>query len=153
MFQPMVSLPLSPFIVITKTKDIPWISSAGCIFWRIRGRWRRDVCVSQVNTAKSSVAEWQRWSRPWTHAVNSHARSTMHHTLEIQEILLEILGYCRSPRTTSSTCDLATLARTCRAFKEPALDALWEELYNLSPLARCLPEASHQLSTGKVGWH
>ncbi|KAF8124910.1 hypothetical protein EV363DRAFT_1353048 [Boletus edulis] len=32
------------------------------------------------------------------------------------------------------------------AFKEPALDVLWEELRDLSPLTRCLPETSHQLS-------
>ncbi|KAF8439362.1 hypothetical protein L210DRAFT_984946 [Boletus edulis BED1] len=38
---------------------------------------------------------------------------------------------------------LASLARTRCAFKEPALNLLWEELRILTPLARCLPEASH----------
>ena len=60
----------------------------------------------------------------------------MHHALEIQEILSNIFGCCYPS-------DLPSLARTCRAFKEPALDVLWEELVNLSPLAQCLP-ASHQ---------
>ncbi|KAN0090753.1 hypothetical protein V8E55_004319, partial [Tylopilus felleus] len=33
------------------------------------------------------------------------------------------------------------LARTCRTFKEPALDTLWSELSDLRPLARCLPNS------------
>ncbi|KAF8434139.1 hypothetical protein L210DRAFT_3485675, partial [Boletus edulis BED1] len=45
--------------------------------------------------------------------------------------------------------DLVALARTCRAFKEPALDILWEQLDDLSPIARCLPEASHRESRNK----
>ncbi|KAF8441727.1 hypothetical protein L210DRAFT_441019 [Boletus edulis BED1] len=64
----------------------------------------------------------------------------MPRTLEIQEILLNVFGHC------DSRADLPSLARTCRAFKEPALDVLWEELPSLSPLTRCLPEASNQLS-------
>lgn len=67
----------------------------------------------------------------------------MHRALEIQEILLNIFCYCFKS-------DLSALARACQAFKEPALDVLWEELYNLSPLAQCLPEASH-LSTPMLG--
>ena len=58
----------------------------------------------------------------------------MHHALEIQEILLNIFGCCR-------LSDLPALARTCRAFKEPALDVLWEELEDPTTLAQCLPEA------------
>ncbi|KAG6370631.1 hypothetical protein JVT61DRAFT_11259 [Boletus reticuloceps] len=64
----------------------------------------------------------------------------MHRALEIQEILLNIFEWER--RDTST---LASLARTCHVFKEPALDLLWRELRNLSPLARCLPDASHRL--------
>lgn len=67
----------------------------------------------------------------------------MHHALEIQEILLIIFGQCHPP-------DTAALARTCRAFKEPALDVLWEVLCDLSPLAQCLPEASQLSSEDKV---
>ncbi|KAF8128657.1 hypothetical protein EV363DRAFT_1340269 [Boletus edulis] len=70
----------------------------------------------------------------------------MHHALEIQEILLNIFGHCYWLVDTTGRPELASLARTCRAFKEPALDILWEEFYDLSPLTRCLPEASHQLS-------
>ncbi|KAF8441707.1 hypothetical protein L210DRAFT_439860 [Boletus edulis BED1] len=66
----------------------------------------------------------------------------MHHALQIPEILLNIFGHC-SDRFDWFDPDVAALARTCRAFKEPALDVLWEELHELSPLVvRCVPEAS-----------
>ncbi|KAF8550681.1 hypothetical protein OG21DRAFT_385150 [Imleria badia] len=77
----------------------------------------------------------------------------MHHALEIQEILSLIFSHYPRPALSlyrhehvDSTSDLAGLARTCRAFKEPALDALWSALFDSSPLARCLPEASHGIS-------
>ena len=84
----------------------------------------------------------------------------MHHALKIQEILHYIFTYCAPPilrdigyhplHRTHANADLAALARTCRAFKEPALDILWKVLRDLSPLARCLPEASHRLSPENV---
>ena len=67
----------------------------------------------------------------------------MHHALEIQEILSNIFGCCYPS-------DLPSLARTCRAFKEPALDVLWEMLDNLSAIARCLPQASEKSSSDEV---
>ena len=70
----------------------------------------------------------------------------MHHMLQIEEILLNIFGHCRLPRRESATSDLPALARTCRTFKEPALNVLWESLDDPSPLAQCLPESSHS-------WH
>ncbi|KAF8549232.1 hypothetical protein OG21DRAFT_1421666 [Imleria badia] len=74
----------------------------------------------------------------------------MHHALQIHEILSDILFYCSLPVLNTYhrkhiTSTLASLARTCRTFKEPALDELWGTLDDLSPLVRCLPEASiHQ---------
>ncbi|KAF8548346.1 hypothetical protein OG21DRAFT_1516407 [Imleria badia] len=47
----------------------------------------------------------------------------------------------------SDESDLLALARTCRSFKEPALDVLWGELLVPSAVARCLPEASHHSQT------
>jgi hypothetical protein len=35
---------------------------------------------------------------------------------------------------------LAALARTCRTFKEPALDLLWENITGFKPLFSCLPD-------------
>ena len=63
----------------------------------------------------------------------------MHHALEIQEILLNIIRHCYPPGRWGVAPDLPILARTCRAFKDPALDVLWEELHDFSPLVRCLP--------------
>jgi len=36
---------------------------------------------------------------------------------------------------------LAALARTCRTFKEPALDILWKDLSGFEPFILCLPES------------
>ena len=73
----------------------------------------------------------------------------MHHALEIPEILLNIFGHCHPSLSSRyrATPDLrlSALARTCRTFKEPALDVLWENLDDLSPLVRCVPEASFEL--------
>ncbi|KAH7917134.1 hypothetical protein BV22DRAFT_1026932, partial [Leucogyrophana mollusca] len=35
---------------------------------------------------------------------------------------------------------LASLARTCRTFRDPALDVLWSFLKSFDPLIRCLPQ-------------
>ena len=78
----------------------------------------------------------------------------MHHAFYIEEILLNIFRHCYTlvyrwpPRTPDARGEqfwyanvhLATLARTCKAFKEPSLDMIWEELDDLTPLIRCLPE-------------
>ena len=68
----------------------------------------------------------------------------MHRVLQIQEVLLNIFGYCRVPLTRDTAPNLLALAKTCRAFKEPALDVLWEQLTDASAIARCLPEASYE---------
>lgn len=76
----------------------------------------------------------------------------MHRMLYVEEILREIFSnllfrslmlFSHSPRR-----DALALATTCRAFKEPALDILWEELPSLAPLVRCLPGASSMDSIG-----
>ena len=81
----------------------------------------------------------------------------MHHALEIDEILLNIFAHCNPPRFKNYrhvgrpfgiALDLVALARTCRMFKEPALDVLWSELSDLCPLAQCLPEVSYQITPG-----
>ena len=69
----------------------------------------------------------------------------MHRVFQIPEVLLNIFcRYVSSGRSVedreSDNRDLATLARTCRAFKEPALDILWiQALYHA-------PEISYQTS-------
>ncbi|KAF8557313.1 hypothetical protein OG21DRAFT_1482399 [Imleria badia] len=74
----------------------------------------------------------------------------MHRALYIEEILLNIFSFCykivdlqwAGPTRLYANADLATLARTCRAFKDPALGIIWAELEDLSPLVRCLPATS-----------
>ncbi|KAF8132964.1 hypothetical protein EV363DRAFT_1327022, partial [Boletus edulis] len=71
----------------------------------------------------------------------------MHHALEIiEEIVLNIFDHCDYMDGIWRSRDnptLASLAGTCCAFKESALNLLWEELLDLSPLPQCIPEASH----------
>ncbi|KAF8552920.1 hypothetical protein OG21DRAFT_1510909 [Imleria badia] len=75
----------------------------------------------------------------------------MHRVLLLEEILHNIFSYLPFQpsiplfpglRFPSRNFDLIALARTSKAFKEPALDILWVYLPDLTPLVRCLPEAS-----------
>ncbi|KAI9567216.1 hypothetical protein HD554DRAFT_1008723 [Boletus coccyginus] len=82
----------------------------------------------------------------------------MHRALYLEEILCNIFSYipfCSHlpfpiplQEHFLSQKDFLSLARTCRAFKEPALDILWVRLEDLSPLVRCLPEDSWENSKG-----
>ncbi|KAF8447212.1 hypothetical protein L210DRAFT_3525251 [Boletus edulis BED1] len=78
----------------------------------------------------------------------------MHPALYVEEILLEIFGHCYDREEYAmhliawqriNKTDLPVLARTCKAFRDPALDILWAELYSLAPLIQCLPGASSQI--------
>lgn len=59
----------------------------------------------------------------------------MHNCLYISEILQLIFQYASE----SSKSPLVALACTCRLFSEPALDLLWREIDNVSPLIKCMP--------------
>ena len=74
----------------------------------------------------------------------------MHRSLQTPEILPNIFGHCPLPSSGSAASDLPVLDRTCRAFKGPALDTLWKELFDLSALAHCLPEVSHHSQADKA---
>jgi hypothetical protein len=56
----------------------------------------------------------------------------MHRCLMIPEICLQICEIL--PRNT-----LAAMARSCRAFEEPALSILWRRQDSLRPIMGCLP--------------
>ncbi|KAF8550850.1 hypothetical protein OG21DRAFT_1499526 [Imleria badia] len=58
----------------------------------------------------------------------------MHAALQITEISEVVCNLLDQPT-------LARLARTCRAFEDPALDALWKVMQGLEPLARLLPDS------------
>ncbi|KAH7928586.1 hypothetical protein BV22DRAFT_1004514, partial [Leucogyrophana mollusca] len=57
----------------------------------------------------------------------------MHQCLTVPEILLHMCSYVRFDAT------LLSLAITCKAFREPALDTLYCELKSFANLLRCLP--------------
>jgi hypothetical protein len=46
----------------------------------------------------------------------------------------------------------AALARTCRRFKEPALNALWKDMDDFMPLILCLPEDVRGRSRTSTQW-
>ncbi|KAJ7626229.1 hypothetical protein B0H17DRAFT_963456 [Mycena rosella] len=62
----------------------------------------------------------------------------MYRALEIPEIVDGIVAEVRDIFT-SRRADLVALARTCRAFQNPALDRIWRSQDTLSHLVRCLP--------------
>ncbi|KAG2144263.1 hypothetical protein DEU56DRAFT_236502 [Suillus clintonianus] len=74
----------------------------------------------------------------------------MHVCLLPTEILLYIFEF-----STIEDCNwrpirvpqLAALARTCRTFKEPALDILWKDIRGFKPLISCLPEGISSTDT------
>ncbi len=67
----------------------------------------------------------------------------MHQVLLIDEILQEIFHWC----SVLEVNVLTQAARTCQAWKEPALDALYRELPSVEPLWSLLPS----LKGDKVG--
>lgn len=76
----------------------------------------------------------------------------MHPCLTVQEILANIFASYSYSYTGEAFTGikkyslhaqdrrlLAHLARTCKAFSEPALDVLWHTQTSIVPLVRCLP--------------
>ncbi|EIW78574.1 hypothetical protein CONPUDRAFT_156551 [Coniophora puteana RWD-64-598 SS2] len=61
----------------------------------------------------------------------------MHQALLISEVLNVVL---RCVKNIIEYRDLAILARTCKAFQEPALDVLWEQAWHLPRLLNVIPE-------------
>ncbi|KAG1755578.1 hypothetical protein EDB19DRAFT_415224 [Suillus lakei] len=64
----------------------------------------------------------------------------MHVCLLVTDILHNIFAIIYEDAEPTSRATLAALARTCKTFKEPALDILWKHLDGFKPLISCLPE-------------
>ncbi|KAG2339891.1 hypothetical protein BDR05DRAFT_967506 [Suillus weaverae] len=65
----------------------------------------------------------------------------MHICFLATEIILHIISHIyRDHNGRAKRVTLAALARTCRKFKEPALDSLWKDISGFKPLISCLPE-------------
>ncbi|KAJ6468535.1 hypothetical protein C8R47DRAFT_1223334 [Mycena vitilis] len=60
----------------------------------------------------------------------------MHRTWEIPEVVGLVFGHFNADKDAK---DLATLARTCRTFQDPALDVLWYHQNTLMNVLLCLP--------------
>ena len=97
-----------------------------------------SVCLCYIGVIRSYFSNFTLRIQRNIQTRSIHIRR-MHHALEIEEILFNIFGHYDHPG------DLAALAGTCRSFKDPALDVLWEDLDDLYPLARCLPGVFHEL--------
>ena len=63
----------------------------------------------------------------------------MHRCLETQELIVSIFSEVADLGDESGYASLAALARTCQAFKNPALDALWRTQDGLRPLVNLFP--------------
>ena len=65
---------------------------------------------------------------------------TMHRALDMPEIVSIICGFAASEWKDCRTHHYChSLALTCRRFREPALDVLWETLGNMAVLLKCFP--------------
>ena len=68
------------------------------------------------------------------------------------EILTDIFAAINEGSSKSSCLrTFAALAKTCRRFKEPALNALWKDMDSFMPLVLCLPEDVRECTTVKEG--
>jgi hypothetical protein len=77
----------------------------------------------------------------------------MHISRLSTEILLDIFDTVIDDNFNGrkSRATLAALARTCRTFKEPALDTLWKNIDGFEPLISSLPEGVVKRTTeGKL---
>ncbi|KAH6903277.1 hypothetical protein BKA70DRAFT_1566888 [Coprinopsis sp. MPI-PUGE-AT-0042] len=76
---------------------------------------------------------------------NGECRLKMHPCLNIDEVLLEIFREvyekerAAGPRSVQKSHTVAALARTCKAFRNPALAALWRETFSIARLFNVLP--------------
>lgn len=64
----------------------------------------------------------------------------------ISHIIFNTYGDHKGP---AKHATLAALARTCRKFKEPALDSLWKDIDGFKPLVSCLPEGVSDTNMGE----
>jgi hypothetical protein len=71
----------------------------------------------------------------------------MHDCLHVSEIIRII---CDELYLAGLEGSLARLARTCRVIQDPALDVLWNELCDLTPLLKCMPTDAWDITDNGV---
>ena len=63
----------------------------------------------------------------------------MHQALFVDEIVRQIFSFSIDGATRNGHTSLCRAARCCKAWKDPALDALWSQLFCAAPLLRLIP--------------
>ncbi|KAL0946121.1 hypothetical protein HGRIS_012386 [Hohenbuehelia grisea] len=71
----------------------------------------------------------------------------MHSCLSVDEIFRNIVDQIP---VTDGQCTLASLAQTCRAFKDPSLARLWSQLSTILPLLKLFPEDAWEIADDHV---
>lgn len=74
------------------------------------------------------------------HAAHAAAQTRIHPCLRVPELVDLIFRSFEELDLPPSLAALASLARTCRLFSEPALDVLWSRLPSIAPLLKLFPE-------------
>ena len=75
----------------------------------------------------------------------------MHPCWSVSEITREVVEWVlASPGQYASLKTLCSLARTCKAVQDVALDGLWRTQDTLTNLVKCLPEATWTSSEGQI---
>lgn len=63
----------------------------------------------------------------------------MHQALFIDEIVRHIFSFSADDAVNNGYTSLCRSARCCKTWQEPALDALWSQLFCAAPLIRLIP--------------
>ncbi|OJA15555.1 hypothetical protein AZE42_08169 [Rhizopogon vesiculosus] len=92
-----------------------------------------------VDVSESAFAQWDDESshQPRT-SQKSQLTTIIHICLLPTETLLEIFATIHDDSRLDSRVTIAALARTCKKFKEPALNTLWKNTTGFKPLFSCL---------------
>ncbi|KAI0076369.1 hypothetical protein K474DRAFT_1663028 [Panus rudis PR-1116 ss-1] len=90
---------------------------------------------------------------------SSSSTSSMHRCIQVDEILRVIIHFVSPsiPRTVGQlearNKSFLSLALTCRTFRDPAIDALWETQYGIWNLVKHFPEDLYKVSTTEENHH
>jgi hypothetical protein len=82
--------------------------------------------------------------------VAKYPQIIMHICLLPTETLFHIFAIIDADPGKNSRVTIAALARTCRTFKEPALDILWKNTNGFKPLLACLRPNARRITRRMV---
>ena len=73
--------------------------------------------------------------------------SATYRVLAISELAAQIARECYYYK--QDACYVATFASVCQIVREPATDALWEDIYSFAPLVYTLPRDAYEVDQEK----